>query len=534
MPANHSVNFVDTIVSTMLGRAMSDTRSALIPRPAKKDDRTPMARLEALLSDTISITQQRLNADRVSLFFYNREKCELWSVLSQEKKIMRIDARLGIAGHVARTGETINVDDAYEHPLFHKVVDLQTGYRTRTLLAVPVRNSTGEIVGVAEAINKAIGLFSDDDSILLQSLAARAATAMESTNLAKEFVEYDPDDVFDTEGEFSTRQIVGMNRQLESTIRLIDMIRDNSIEVLIQGENGTGKEAIAKALHYTSQRAAKPFVAVNSAGLTDTISQSELFGHEKGAFTGADRQHIGYFESAQGGTIFLDEIGDMSLDAQKSILRALTSKKIRRLGGTHDIAIDVRVVAATNKNLEAAMRDGTFRTDLYFRLNVISMKLPPLREIVEDIPRLVGHFLAKHGSALKTPIKALTDGALQRLCQYSWPGNIRQLENEIKRLTATVRGRLIGEEHLDPSMRAGAASLTNTVAPTPAPPPVAPLPGRPALADALDRLAKQMIEDALRDTHGNKQQAAKQLGVSRAGLIKMMRRLRIGAPTAAD
>lgn len=530
MNTNNDVNYVDTLVSTMLGRAMSDTPNALASRPAKKDDRTPMARLEALLTDTIATTKQRLSADRVSLFFFNREKCELWSVLSQEKKIMRLDARLGVAGHVARTGETINVDDAYEHPLFHKVVDLQTGYRTRTLLAVPVHSSTGEIVGVAEAINKTQGLFSDDDNALLQSLAARAATAMESTHLEQEFRDYEPDDVFgDAEGEFSTRQIVGMNSKLEEIIRLIDVIRDNPIDVLIQGENGTGKENIARALHYTSLRAKKPFVAVNCAGFTDSLLQDELFGHEKDAFTNANRQRNGYFQSAHGGTIFLDEIGDMSLDAQKSILRALTARKIRRLGGEEDIPIDVRVVAATNKDLQAAMRDGTFRTDLYFRLNVISIRMPALREIPEDIPRLVSHFLAKHAATAKTTPKALTDGALEQLCRYTWPGNIRQLENEIKRLCITVRGRVINEEHLDPVIRSTADESEKRVIPTPTltPPPVLAKP-RATLAEEIDALTKQRIAEALQETRGNKQQAARILGLSRAGLIKMMKRLGVG------
>jgi Nif-specific regulatory protein len=478
----------------------------------------PVDRLRALLSEITSRTKERLEADRVSIFLYDRERCEIWSVISQEKKLMRFDARLGIAGDVARTGRTINVADAYEEPLFHKEIDLETGYRTRTLLAVPLVNSRGEIIGVGEAINKEKGVFSENDAAALKALAANVAAAIESAGLEKQLHYYSSTHEIKVGeangGEFSTREIIGMSPRMESVIRLIDLIHENPIDVLIQGESGTGKDLIAKALHHTSPRSRRPFIAVNSAGLSDTLLQSELFGHEPGAFTGATKQHIGYFESAQGGTIFLDEIGDMSVDAQKSILRALQARTIRRLGGTKDIPIDIRVIAATNKDLQAAIKEGRFRADLYYRLNVIPISTPPLREIADDIPRLAKYFLAKHCQMMNIPLKEFTNGALDCLAAYSWPGNTRQLENEIKRLIATVRPKVITEEQLNLQTESprkepqeGGLSLHGQ-----------------SLNDAVIAFERRIIEETLRKCNGNKQKAAQSLGLSRQGLIKKMKR----------
>src|SRR5712692_1523225 len=344
-----------------------------------------------------------LKADRVSIFLFDRENCELWSIISQEKRIMRLDARLGIAGSVAMTGQTINVADAYEHPLFYKEVDLQTGYRTRTLLAVPLRNLKGEIIGVGEAVNKEAGLFIDEDTEVLQTLAAHVAAAIETTQLEKHLQGYLSEKERERReqpgGDFSTQNIIGMGNKIQSIIRLIDQIRDSSVDVLIEGESGTGKELIAKALHCNSPRAKRPFVALNCAALPDNLIESELFGIEKGVATGVDRR-IGKFEEANGGSLFLDEIGDLSLTAQAKILRVVQERAVDRVGGRGSIPIDVRVIAATNKNLEAAIKDKTFREDLYYRLKVIHIHMPPLRDNPPDIALLAHHFLARYCGAM--------------------------------------------------------------------------------------------------------------------------------------
>jgi Nif-specific regulatory protein len=471
-------------------------------------------------------TKALLKADRVSIFLLDREKCELWSVISQEKKIMRLDARLGIAGSVAMTGQTINVADAYEHPLFYKELDLQTGYRTRTLLAVPLRDLRGDIIGVGEAINKEEGLFTDEDAELLQTLAAHVSDTIETTQLERQLAEYplqkESDRRPDVEG-FSTQNIIGMSYKIQSIIRLIDQIRDSLVDVLIEGESGTGKELVAKALHHNSPRAKHPFVAVNCAALPDNLVEAELFGIEKGVATGVDRR-IGKFEEANGGTLFLDEIGDLSLPAQAKILRVLQERSVDRVGGRGAVPVDLRVIAATNKNLEGAIKERTFREDLYYRLKVIHIYTPPLREVSEDIPVLAEHFLAKYCKTMNTDLKQFTPEALEVLSNYSWPGNTRQLENEVKRLVASVRGKMITEDHLDDSIRNLAIPIRSF------PPKEEPAPKSPAsrsLPDAVERLERRLIEEALQNSGGNKQKAAQVLGLSRQGLIKKLKRLSI-------
>jgi Nif-specific regulatory protein len=483
------------------------------------------------LLDLITIeTKALLKADRVSIFLLDREKCELWSVISQEKRIMRFDARLGIAGSVAMTGQTINVADVYDHPLFYKEVDLQTGYRTRTLLAVPLRDLKGEIIGVGEAINKSEGLFTDEDAELLQTLASHVSDTIETTQLERQLQDYPSrkgiDRHADTDSGFSTQNIIGMSHQTQSIIRLIDQIRDCSVDVLIEGESGTGKELVARALHHNSPRGKQPFVAVNCAALPDNLVESELFGIEKGVATGVDRR-IGKFEEANRGTLFLDEIGDLSLPAQAKILRVLQERSVDRVGGKGSVPIDIRVIAATNKNLQAAIKERTFREDLYYRLKVIQIQTPSLREVPEDIAGLANHFLNKYCRAMQTDLKQFAPAALQSLVSYTWPGNARQLENEVKRLVASVRGKIIAEEHLDPSIRnpQEPVAVTQMIAVAA---PAQPSPARrQTLPEAVETLERSMIEETLHETRGNKQQAAQILGLSRQGLIKMLKRLSI-------
>jgi Nif-specific regulatory protein len=253
-----------------------------------------------------------------------------------------------------------------------------------------------------------------------------------------------------------------------------------------------------------------------------------LFGIEKGVATGVDRR-IGKFEEANGGTLFLDEIGDLSLPAQAKILRVFQERSVDRVGGRGSVPIDIRVIAATNKNLEAAIKERVFREDLYYRLKVIHIRTPSLREVPEDIPGLANHFLNKYCRAMQVDLKQFTPTALQSLVSYTWPGNARQLENEVKRLVASARGKVIVEEHLDPLIRnsqepAGVTQPAPGLAPASQPSPK----HRQTLRQAVEALERRMIEEALRETDGNKQHAAQILGVSRQGLFKMLKRAGIG------
>jgi Nif-specific regulatory protein len=482
---------------------------------------TDLASLQALITRE---AKELLQADRVSVFLYDRENCELWSAISQEGKIMRFDARLGIAGATAMSGQSINVVDAYEHPLFYKEVDAETGYRTQTLLAVPLYNLDGVVIGVGEATNKSSGTFTDLDAEILATLAAHLADLFENSPIGAELKsrglerasgDFPAATAFNG---FSTQNIIGMSDRIRSIIRLIDQIRPSSVDVLIQGESGTGKELIAKALHFNSPRARQPFMAVNCAALPDNLVEAELFGIEKGVATGVDRR-IGKFEAAQGGTLFLDEIGDLSLAAQAKILRVLQERAVDRIGGRASVPIDVRVIAATNRDLEACMRDKQFRADLYYRLSVVRIQTPTLRDIPEDIAVLANHFLQKHCAAMSLEPKQFTQAAMERMARFDWPGNARQLENEIKRLLASVRVRTITEDQL-------AIQREREI------PPAAEAKPQPSksLYEAVEALERQLIHSALAASGGNKLRAAASLGLSRQGLFKKLKKL--GLPTA--
>lgn len=245
-----------------------------------------------------------------------------------------------------------------------------------------------------------------------------------------------------------TVRIVGNHRRMQEIYKLIGQVAGKDVTVLITGESGTGKELVARALYHHSHRKDKPFLAVNCAAIPETLFESELFGHERGAFTGAERIHMGKFERCRGGTLFFDEIGDMSLSTQSKLLRAIQYGEFERLGGSQTLRADVRILAATNKSLEQAVEAGTFREDLYWRLKIISVHLPPLRERVEDIPTLVNYFMDHFNEEYRTSIRRIESGAMERLKTYSWPGNVRELENCIRRAVLLSQGDLILEEHL--------------------------------------------------------------------------------------
>jgi len=468
--------------------------------------------------------KELIGADLVSLFGFDRDKCELRSFLTSDGQDIRFDARLGVAGAVAMSGKSMSINDAPNHPLFYTVVDSQTGYRTKSVLAVPIKNTNGEVIGVCEGINKFDGVFTADDLEIMELFATHAANAIETAllidSLKKERYLVEPQDELERKieiGRKALRNIIGVSPQIQAIVRLIDQIRDSSVDVLIQGETGTGKELVASALHSNSPRYDMPLVALNCASLVDNLLEAELYGIEKGVATGVDKR-AGKFEAANGGTLFLDEIGDLSLNAQAKLLRTLQQRTVDRVGGQKPIPIDVRVITATNKDLERAIKEGTFRADLYYRLKVVRIQTPPLREISEDILLIAKHFLAKHCGAMNIETKQFTPDAAKLVQAYPWPGNARQLENEIKRLVASVRGASIGAEHLDlprepveiDSREKGFSYLGKTI------------------AQVVDTIERRMVNEALNKHHWNKQKAAQELGLSRQGLGKKMKRLGLG------
>jgi DNA-binding NtrC family response regulator len=315
--------------------------------------------------------------------------------------------------------------------------------------------------------------------------------------------------------KYKISSIVSQSQKMEEVINVAARVADSKANVLITGENGTGKEVLAKAIHYISPRKDNPFVAVNVPALTETLLESELFGHEKGAFTGADKMKKGRFEIAHGGTIFLDEVGDIPQSIQVKLLRVLQEHQFERVGGTEKIEVDVRIVAATNKDLEQKIKDGTFREDLYYRLNVVSIKIPPLRERKEDILPMIEGFIEKYCGENKKDKMEISKEAADVLMKYNYPGNVRELENIIERAVVLTRGKVITLNDLPLNIKGFKEEKT------------LPALGEGNLTEQVEALEKQLIFDALQESGGNQTKAGKLLGLTERNLRYKLKKYNI-------
>jgi two-component system, NtrC family, nitrogen regulation response regulator GlnG len=330
--------------------------------------------------------------------------------------------------------------------------------------------------------------------------------------------------------------LLGRAPAMQTVFRAIGRLSRSSVNVLVTGESGTGKELVARALHEHSPRERKPFIALNTSAIPSELLESELFGHEKGAFTGADAQRRGRFEQADGGTLFLDEIGDMNTSLQTRLLRVLAEKEFYRVGGQSPIKVDVRVIAATHQNLDERVKSGQFREDLFHRLNVIRIELPPLQARSEDVPALLNHYLKVAAQELGVEAKVVTPPALQQLQRYRWPGNVRELVNVCRRVTALSAGSELRLEDLPPEISGAAsdygpgdwtaalAQWANVQGPQPA---------KPWLEVAMPAFETTLIQAALKATHGHKQEAAKLLGWGRNTLTRKLQELGLSGGEAA-
>ncbi|WP_447974805.1 sigma-54-dependent transcriptional regulator [Nitrospira sp. Kam-Ns4a] len=294
-------------------------------------------------------------------------------------------------------------------------------------------------------------------------------------------------------------EMVGDSEPMQQVLNLVEMVADSHVTVLIVGESGTGKELVARAIHHKSARSGGPFITVNCGALPENLLESELFGYEKGAFTGAVMTKAGRFELADGGTLFLDEIGELSLKSQVDFLRVLETKEFRRLGGTKVVKVDARIIAATNRNLEAAVKEGTFREDLYYRLNVIPIKLPPLRDRADDIPLMVERFLTEFAAQHQRPRQEVSPEAMRLFRLYAWPGNIRQLRNVIERLVVTVPEPTIRPHHLPEEIQNSREDVRTMVI---------------RLGTPLEDIEREVIRRTLAEVTAHREQAAKLLGIS--------------------
>jgi transcriptional regulator with GAF, ATPase, and Fis domain len=472
------------------------------------------------------------DAEGASVMLLDEERQELFFPYAAETdprvlerlRSMRFPADKGIAGSVLRSGKGARVDDVTAHARFFPNVDDETGFRTRNLICAPLRTHQG-VIGVLQVLNARGGAFSDDDLAFLEALAGGTAVAIENARLyarVKESEELLRVQVGALRRDIAHRDrfdMVGSGPAMAEVFQLMQSAAGTPITVLIEGETGTGKELVARGIHAASARADAPFLAVNCAAVSETLLESELFGHKRGSFTGATQDHRGLFEAAQGGTVFLDEVGEMPPSMQAKLLRVLQEGEIIPVGEARPRKVDVRIISATNRNLEEEVRAGNFREDLFYRLAVFPIETPPLRERREDIPALCEHIIAKHRD--QTGCTGIEEAALAALIRHDWPGNIRQLENEIERAAVIAgKGQRIEPRHLSARIRGGKpAAGVDAAAPTAggADEEIAPL----RAARAAFEIA--YIRRALGKNEGNVSRTARVLGLSRVMLQKKMK-----------
>ncbi len=477
--------------------------------------------MESLLTQMAETSTQLLDAERASIFLWDRRNKTLVGrpALGVDGNELRIPDNSGIVGQVVHSGDLRRVNENVEQEIIDRHVDDKLGFHTRTLLCAPLRSRDGKVLGAFEMINKRTGNFTDDDEAGLVELASHAAIALENTQHLQQLLA-------------SRRQIaqqaaegVQLIGETPAIQRLRDTIRRvaaTDLALLVLGENGTGKEVVSQMVHYLSPRRAEPFVAVNCAALTETLLESELFGHEKGAFTDAHEARAGKFELASGGTLFLDEIGDLSPSGQAKLLRVLEEKVVVRVGGSIPITTDTRVIAATNQNLAEMVYQRQFREDLFFRLNVVTLEVPPLRERIDDILLLADHFLEDFCRRARRPMPRMTAEAAKRLRQHHWPGNVRELRNLMERLAYLTQGEQVGSDDLafilSPERDlASGISLDLT------------------LAEATHEFQSDYIRRHIEASGGNMSDAARRMGLHRSNLYRKMRQLEMSeTPDSLD
>ncbi len=459
--------------------------------------------LELLLSELC----QFLNGQYSMITIVDRNNEQIlissaYGLTSEEKRRGVYKIGEGIIGEVVRTEKPIVIPDVSKSDKFLNKTGLKLEEnQIMAFLCVPIiiKNEIAGTLSIHK-IHQDIADFSPEVKFLNivgmligKNVSIRRKQIEELAELRKE------NSRLKGEKSFKPDNIIGNSSLMHDLYSLIDKVAPTNSSVMIRGESGVGKELIAEAIHNASSRVNKPFIKVNCSALPETLIESELFGHEKGAFTGASSSHPGRFEMANGGTIFLDEIGDVPQSIQVKLLRVLQQRQLERVGGTKTIDVDVRIITATNRNLEDMIQKNEFREDFYYRINVFPIFVPSLRERRADIPILIDHFIQKLNKRNGTNIKRVTSSALDMLMMYSWPGNIRELENVIERAMIISTDNVIHSYNLPPTLQTGVSS--DTV-------------GRGTLRNVLGKVEKQIIVDTLIATKGNMSKAAQQLGVT--------------------
>jgi Nif-specific regulatory protein len=472
-----------------------------------------MLHREVVLDDLLQQIGRRvaaaLGAERATVFVVDAATGELRSRIADlpELREIRLAPGQGVAGHVAQTGRPVLVEDTAKNPHWYPEVDRATGFHTRNMLAVPILDARRATRGVVQVINKVEGSFSGQDEAFLSALAGQIALAFDWTTLRPDGA---PRGVV-VRGPYN--HIVGDSAAMNRVYGAMQRVAGTDATVLLLGETGVGKGLVARALHANSRRASGPFITVDCTTLPGSLIESELFGHEKGAFTGADRRVAGRVEQADGGTLFLDEIGELAPAAQAKLLRLLQDRCFERVGGRETVQVDVRILTATHRDLVAEVARGTFRQDLFYRLRVVEISLPPLRERgPREIEALARHFLGVYARRHQRPRLDLSPAALTALFHHRWPGNVRELEHSIERAVVLCDAPAISPEHL------GLLALPTS---SPAPEEGVLLPH----GLSLDEAAQRYTEATLAHCGGNQSEAARRLGVGRNTLARRKDRM---------
>jgi Nif-specific regulatory protein len=424
----------------------------------------------------------------------------------------------GITGKVAETGEPAVIPQIGKEPLFLNRTRSRDPVKKSEIsfICVPIKMesliygtlSVDRLFSEEIAFEEDVRFLSIVASMIAQGLRIQQMVQDEKKQLVNENITLKEK----LKERYSLYNIVGTSNKMTEVFQMIEKVAHTDVTVLIRGESGTGKELVANAIHFNSPRASKPLLKLNCAALPDTLIESELFGHEKGAFTGATEQRMGRFERADGGTLFLDEIGTLNLTAQAKLLRILQEREFERIGGTRTLRVDVRIIAATSKDLEKSIEEGTFREDLYYRLNVFPIFIPPLRERKTDILLLADYFVEKFNRKHKKDVRRISTPAIDMLMQYHWPGNVRELENCMERAVLLCIDRVIHSYHLPPTLQTGEQSGTV-----------------PSLSfeGAVQTYEKELIIDALKNSKGNMAKAARLLKTTERVISYNVKKLQI-------
>ncbi|MBN9164935.1 MAG: sigma-54-dependent Fis family transcriptional regulator [Myxococcales bacterium 68-20] len=487
---------------------------------------------DALLATTCERVAEALSAERATIWLVDAERGDLVSrvAILPELPTLRLPLGRGIAGWVARTGDPVRIADASKDERFDASVDKTTGYTTRSILAVPIREEgRGPVRGVVQVLNRSAHgtnattaspvAFDEEDEKYLLALAGQIARAFSLTTL-RPANEGGPG--LTLRGPFN--RIIGRSPELRAVYERVTLAAQTDATVLLRGETGTGKGLFSRAIHVNSGRQAGPFVTVDCTTLPIQLVESELFGHERGAFTGADRRVPGRVELAQGGTLFLDEIGDLPHDVQGKLLRFLQERTFERVGGRQTMTADVRVVCATHQDLEQRVADGRFRGDLYYRIRVVEIEIPPLRTRGEtEIEQLAIHFADMYAKRYKRPPPVLGPDALAVLRAHTWPGNVRELEHWVESAIVLAPDGRVGASHLPRPRKAASVTGRTSDPGLPAAPAATTTAPIVPLGLTLEEATRRYVAATVDVCDGNKAEAARRLDVGRNTIGRILK-----------